>query len=263
MLRRIIDVHTHIGVSTALKVEGNAEKVIKLMDENGIDMGIISPIPGFKDPNGIQDVKKQNDNIASIIKQYPERFPVGMGIVEPRHGEGKQNLDEIDRIFSDLKLGGLMFHNDFSGIMLNDKVMFSFLERALKYKEQNIVIMVHTCHFSHLESPNRLANLAEAFPELVFINLHPAMNETQLSHSIYVAQKCPNIYLDTCFLHHLLWPVEKLVKELGAERIMFGSDLPYYTRCIDKVIVESANISDKEKEQIFYKTANELFQLSK
>lgn len=126
---------------------------------------MISPIPGFEDPDGILDVVRQNNNVAELMKKFPEKFPMGLGIIEPRHG--KRSLDEVDRVFSELKLNGIMFHNDYMGIPLNDENVFAIVERASKYKDQHIVIMAHIYHFSPLESPNRLAVLAETFPELL------------------------------------------------------------------------------------------------
>ena len=36
MTRKIVDVHTHLGISSTLQVAGSAEDVPRIMDENGI-----------------------------------------------------------------------------------------------------------------------------------------------------------------------------------------------------------------------------------
>jgi hypothetical protein len=252
---RIIDVHAHIGDSAALEVKGKAEDVLRLMDKNNIYQSIISPIPGFWDPKGIEDTRRENDNVAKAVQKYPNRFPCGLAILEPRHGE--ENLKEIDRVLGNLGLRGLMFHHDFHGCTLDHPIMFTILEYASKYKD--IIVMIHTCQLSALEPPFRLERLAKAFPNLTFINAHAGMDHTQLSSSIEVAKHCTNVYIDTCLSYHHLWPIERLVKELGFDRILFGTDSPYYHTTIDKVIIETADISDDAKDAIYAKNAIKLF----
>jgi len=156
MSRYIVDVHAHIGMSSSLEVGGDAETLIRKMDENEIDIAIISPIPGYIDPNGIKDTMKQNDNIAVALRKYPKRFPVGLGTVEPRHGEIA--LDEIDRIKQELGLRGLMFHNDFQGLAIDHPIMYKFLERAACYDD--MIVLMHTCQHSVLEAPFMLSKIA-------------------------------------------------------------------------------------------------------
>jgi predicted TIM-barrel fold metal-dependent hydrolase len=253
----VIDVHVHVGASSTLQVAGGPEDVIRIMDDNEIDQSIISPIPGYVTSRGIVDSAEHNDNMAMAVKKWPDRLPRGLGVIEPRHG--KAALPEVDRVLGDLGLHGLMFHNDFNGVTVDDPRMFAIIERAAKYRD--IVIMIHTAQQSMIESPFHLMVLAEAFPEVTFLDAHPIMLPTQLSATALVARKCPNVYFDTCLTYHHLWPIEKAVKEIGADRLLFGSDNPYFTKCVDKVIVEWADISDEDKDKIFHQNAKKLFSL--
>jgi len=256
MSKLVIDVHVHLGNSLALEVGGDVKRLVEIMDKNAIDKAILSPIPGYINPYGIRDTMKQNDAIAEAVNKYPQRFPCGLGSVEPRYGE--RGLDEVDRIAKELKLRGLMFHNDWHGVPLDNPIMFSLVGRAATH---NMIILAHTSHFTVMEPPFRLARLAEVFPQTTFINAHPALDITHLPHSIEVSRKNKNIYLDTCFFLHLLWPIEKIVKELGGDRLLFGSDIPYYDECIDKIIVERSGVSDEIKEKIFWRHAAKIFGL--
>jgi len=256
-MSKVIDVHAHVGISSTLQVAGGPEDVLRLMDANGIDQSIISPIPGYVTPRGVEDSIEQNNMIAEAVRRWPDRFPRGLGVVEPRHG--KAALPEVDRVLGGLGLAGIMFHNDFNGVTVDDPRMFAIVERAAAYG--NIVVMVHTAQQSMLESPFQLIKLAQAFPEVTFLDAHPMMLTAQLSASALVAKLCPNVYFDTCLTYHHQWPIEQAVKEIGADRIMFGSDNPYFTVCMDKLIVEWADITEAEKEAIFSGTAKRIFQL--
>jgi hypothetical protein len=254
---KVIDVHVHVGISSTLQVAGGAEDILKLMDFNGIDQSVISPIPGYTTSRGIQDSVEQNNNIAEAVRRWPDRFPRGLGVVEPRHG--KRALMEIDRMYEQLGLHGLMFHNDFNGVTVDDSRMYAILDRSSEFPGK--VIMIHTAQQSMIESPIQFMAVANAFPELIFVDAHSMMLPAQLSASEMVARTCPNVYFDTCLSYHHDWPIERAVKTIGAERMVFGSDNPYFYRCVDKVIIEWAEINKEQREQIFFKTASKVFAL--
>ncbi|WP_324667901.1 amidohydrolase family protein [Geochorda subterranea] len=255
MVRHIIDVHAHLGVSETLQVGVNVDGLLRLMDANAIEMAILSPIPGYADPDGIRDTMAQNDAIAAAVRRHPDRFPTGFGTVEPRHGACA--LDEVKRIREELELRGLAFHCDYQGVPIDHPIMYQILERAAAYP--GTVVLMHTAQHSVLEPPFMLAKVAEAFPDIVFINGHPAMNGTHLASSLYVSQKCSNVYLDLAVWYTTRDPVRLAVTTLGPDRILFGSDLPYYRYSFDKLLVEYAEIPAEVKEAIFWKNAARLF----
>lgn len=255
---KVIDVHVHVGYSGTVEgAGGRVEDVLKVMDKNGIDYGIISPIPGYPDPKGVVNTREQNDHIARVLRENPTRFLKALGVVEPRHGEA--TLDEVDRLLGELGLNGLMFHNDYSGVPVDNPIMFKILERASHYDD--IVIFVHTFQHGTLEVPFMLGRLARSFPEITFVAGHPMMTFTHLDASIDLAKLYPNIYFDTCICHHHFYPIETAVREMGEERLLFGSDVPYYDFGFDKVTVEKANISDDVQRKIFFENAKRIFKL--
>ena len=252
-----IDVHAHIGISSELQVAGSATDVIAIMDRNQIDQSIISPIPGYEDPEGVADSRRQNDNVAEAIARYPDRLPRGLGVIEPRHGRAA--LAEVDRVMGDLGLSGLMFHNDFNGLSIDSPAMFAIFERLAQY--EGAIAQVHTAQHSVLEAPYQLGEIAAAFPGVTIINAHPFMDTTHTKASIDLGRRFPTMLFDTCVSHQHLWGLERAVAELGEDRLMFGSDNPYYTYSADIDIVRYLNVSDEVKEKIFWKNAARVFGL--
>jgi predicted TIM-barrel fold metal-dependent hydrolase len=253
---KIIDVHVHVG-DESQAIPCSPEHVLAKMDANGIDQSILSPIADYEDPRGILDSQDLNNLVADACRRWPDRFPRGFGVVEARHGE--EALSEVDRVFDQLGLAGLMFHSDYSGISLDHPNVFAIMERASKYP--NVIIMAHMFQHSILEAPFQLMRLADAFPNITFIGATPMMTTTDSSSTFYMAKKCPNIIFDTSWTHSHLWPIEKAVKEIGIDRMLFGSDNPYYTKSIDKLIIEWSNTTEAEKSKIFYENAKKLFSL--
>lgn len=255
MAQRIYDVHAHVGISSELAVAGSAADLVTIMDRNHIEKSIISPIPGYEDPQGVADSVEQNDNVAKALAQYPDRLVRGLGVVEPRHG--KAALGEVDRVMGELGLSGLMFHNDFNGLSIDSAAMFAIFERLAA--QDGAIAQVHTAQHSVLEAGYQLGIAAEAFPSITFINAHPFMDTTQLRASIDLGKRFPRMLFDTAITHQHLWGLEKAVEGIGADRIMFGSDNPYFTYSADIDIVKYAGVSDEVKDQIFWKNAARVF----
>ena len=254
---RILDVHAHLGESLSIGKAGTEEDLMRSMDKNGIEKAILSPIPGYSEPYGIKNTIIQNDRIAEAVAKYPDRFPRGLAVLEPRQGD--ECLGELERSLNELKLRGLMFHNVFHGVSIDHPFMFTIMEEAKKFDP---IVLMHTMYFSHLEPPFRLARLAESFPTITFINGHPAQDTTQCPASIEISKKNKNILLDTCLLLDVMQPIEWMVREVGVEGIVFGSDSPYYPNMsIDLTIVERAEISEEDRRKILWDNAAKLFEI--
>ena len=72
-----------------------------------------------------------------------------------------------------------------------------------------------------------------------------------------------NLWVDTSSARSILpGLVEWAVKELGAERLLFGSDTPLYHVALQRARIECAEISDEEKHRILRDNAIGFFKLS-
>ena len=248
-----LDVHVHIGCD--YENEYTAEAAIERMDRNGIDFAVISPVPMYPAPDGLESTMRQNDYIAEALAKHPDRFLRGLGTVNPRHG--REALKEVDRIFRDLGLCGLMFSNDKTGLSMDNPIMYEFIRTMPK--EIHPVVLMHTSFFSVLEPPFMLEKLAIAFPDINFINASGLRDTTQSNCSRFLSGHYANIYCDTAAIHYIMHPVAKAVAEMGEDKLVFGSDAPFYDICYDKMIVEDGEVSDAVKAKIFYDTAAGLF----
>ena len=86
LMSKIIDTHVHVGHSAALYVGGSIDLVVERMKRHGITHSVISPIPGFEDPEGVLTVKKMNEQIRTFTASTG-RIPDGFGVAEPCHGK--------------------------------------------------------------------------------------------------------------------------------------------------------------------------------
>jgi predicted TIM-barrel fold metal-dependent hydrolase len=250
-----IDVHVHIGEDHERTY--TAEDALRLMDKNGIDYAVISPVPTYPLPYGVESSRRQNNNIAAALQQYPDRFVRGLGVVDPRHGQAA--VPEVDRIFSELGLHGLLFSNDKTGLTFDNPTMIEFIKTASKY--DNPIIMAYTSQYSVLQAPFMLRKVAEMFPELTFINASAMKDTTHSNNSRYISASLPNVYIDMANMHQLMTPVEWALRDVGADKLLFGSNIPYCDHVYETDIIEAAAISEDEKRKIYYENASRVFGL--
>lgn len=258
-MEKIIDIHVEIGYGS--EVPFHVEDALRVMERNNIEKGVISPILNYPLPQGIKSSKEQNDNIASCLKKYPDRFVAGLGAVDPRHGP--KAAEEIHRCFEELDLAGLAFDNSFSGRIVDHADMFKLMEIVNQYPGK--IVLVNTAPYAVLNQPFKLGRLAEAFPDITFINGYALSCMTHVSGSKDMAKKHPNVYID---ISRCIWIHNSLgstIEYLGADRILFGSDIPFYTNCLERPVLEGTreimNLSDEDMEKIYYKNAEKLFGL--
>ncbi len=253
-MRPYFDVHCHIGmtVSRAPVVGQSVGRCMARMASAGVVGAIPCPTAGGPQARGVLDTRAQNEVIASACQRYPERFPIGLGIVEVRHEQA--GVDELDRAMSKSGLVGFACHPGLSGHSLGGE-LHAFLE---------VVAMGNgLCLLHQAGSTRNIAAYSRRFLEVTFIIGHVSMNKAGHYDAIEHCGSCENVWFDVAQKPEgadASWDVAHLVNALGSERIMFGSDLPYYDFRVVQAQIESANIDEDAKERIAYQNAVRLVQ---
>jgi predicted TIM-barrel fold metal-dependent hydrolase len=123
--------------------------------------------------------------------------------------------------------------------------------------ELKIPMMVHTGAGAPLSVPSMVIRRCKQFPHVSCAIAHSGML-IYADEAFLAAHECPNVYLETSWTapHHIM----HAIKTFGAERILFAADE------IANVATEIAKynslpISDSEREQCFWRTANTVFKL--
>lgn len=251
-MNKVIDVHVHIGNSGALYVKGGNDALVSRMEKWGITHSIVSPVPGFEDPEGIESVKAMNRQAVQIQKEYKKKFPMVLGVAEAKHGT-KIAVEETAYALGELGMNGLMFHHDFAGVEIHHPVMFDILDEVMKYPEARVV-QLHTAQHSMLEPPFGMWIIAQKYPEIKFICGHPMMSMVQLDNMAAIMKQCPNVFIDTCCTWTHDNAINVMADRMGSvNQIMFGSDNPYWhpNICMDKLLVEQADLTDEDRQKIF------------
>ena len=229
---KICDAHVHLGKSGPWQPYINptiyVDELIKLFDKYNIEQAIVFPNPNVGDK-----YPEMNDYIADSVKKYPERL-VGFGRVDPRREDA---VKELNRIKNRLRLTGLKLH-PFVECFRPDHPFFNKFFQ--KINELSLPTLFHSG--DGFSSPGLILKIAKKYPKLPIILGH--LRESTIS----ALKECENVYVETS---GTLPEFIELSADIDEDRILFGSDVPYYRYPAQIAIVEAAEVSQRAKRKIF------------
>jgi predicted TIM-barrel fold metal-dependent hydrolase len=116
------------------------------------------------------------------------------------------------------------------------------------------VILVHTWGKKHVTP---IMNVAREFPRIQFLLGHSGIVEEEIYAE--AVRKHDNILLETCCSLAWYGLIERLVAMAGADRVLFGTDMPFMSpdQQIGRILF--AKISDEEKRKVLGLNAERLF----
>ena len=240
----IIDCHGHCSVDGSYHL--SAADTVKGMDMFGIDKTCCSaPISyGEATPDL---ARKRNDLILGAMKKYPDRI-LGQCFVNP--GYFKETQDEITRCVVDGGMIGIKLYHQYK---INEPVMFPLIERCI---ELGISILMHAGYPAAVELKARqprisigdyFTDVARRYPEAMLICGHIGGGgdwERQLKG----LRAAPSVYADTSGSVIDAGMIERCVRDLGAERLLFACDCSV-ARGVGKML--DADITERQRRMIF------------
>ncbi len=145
---KIIDSHSHWLPQEIIsnahffsKSWGEIEAQIKIMDEVGIEKAVLSypTSDAHLKLGSISRVTKiYNDNVAKIIKCYPERF-IGAAVLPIDDASGM--LEELRRVTQELGFKAISLASSYNGIYLDNELFLPIYKQA---QQENIPVFVHS-----------------------------------------------------------------------------------------------------------------------
>ncbi|SHK73476.1 Amidohydrolase [Pseudonocardia thermophila] len=264
----VIDIHNHVG---ALVSSGHGHAVADLdeevtrraavLAERGVDQAVVIASHDYLRPDGIADNRRVNDAIAAVRDRRSDLFPAAVGIVEPLNGE--RGLAELERCRSELGLVGISFHTRMQGVSVDSVWVRRYLERM---GELGLVPFIHSIGESSSEALWKIDVLAGDFPDLDIVVLDVLSTFEQSQFVPYVAERRPNLHFDTALAHGVGFALN-LIKRVGAERVLYGSDLysaasgvPALTELLADLV--AAPLTDAEKAAVLGGNAARLLKLT-
>ena len=217
---RIWDLHSHLGVLPGNTPEERIDVLIRHMDRLGIERVIVSQ--GFEQyeyhPTPEQ-VRIENDRVMRAVRHRPDRA-YGSLYISPDNVEF--SLQEFDRC---VRNGPMVCVGELeTDVRCNSPALDPIVERAAAL---NVPIFQHTWINSNGNGPGEstpfdVVELARRHPQAKFVCGHTGGN---WEIGIRAIRETRNVYAGIAGSDPTAGFVEMAVRELGAERIIYGSDV--------------------------------------
>lgn len=274
----------------------NLDMRLKDMDENGIDMQVLSwrniGCSEFEVSDGIKWAKKINNTLADVVDKYPDRFAAFCNIPWQAPDEA---VKELERAVKDLNLKGIKIDSTVKGEYLDEKKFWPIFQKA---EELDMPIFLHPDEMpADMIKPYQVygglagaswgyaaesslhairlvySGLFDEFPRLKLMlghmgegvpywlwRLDSKGGSTRLKKkpSAYIKE---NFYINTSgmFFHPALICS---YMALGVDHVLFATDFPSESNKLAVEFMDTAPmLSESDKEKICQLNAEKLFKL--
>lgn len=249
----LIDCHCHMGLWPAFPVyEGSAEGMLRTMDRCGIDIACAAHHAGIG-----PDFVLGNDEVATACARFPGRF-LAYCTLNGRYPENAIT-EEIENRLVRGSFSGIKLHPAFQQYPIASDSLKPAFELA---DHRGLPVLVHTWLNDSMATPDMFDRLATDFPNAPFILGHTGGTPEGAEQYLPVAKKHHNIHADLTGSLMDLGMIEALVREVGDERVLFGSDLPFIDCRPMLGYIAFSRISDESKRRILGLNAARLFNVS-
>jgi predicted TIM-barrel fold metal-dependent hydrolase len=245
MSMTIIDCHIHLQSASHRYDEDEVQRCLALADRAGIErmVYLFNLGSGGLDPQEA-DLTASNDIGIELVQRHPDRFE-SFCYLNPSL-PAAFSLAEIDRCIANGPMAGIKL---WISVHADDDRLDPIMERAA---ELRVPVLHHAWYkateFAFNEStPAEIAHLARRHPTVNIVMAHLAGGGWRGVRDI---QDCPNVVVDTSGAQPHAGLVEYAVGQLGADRVVFGSDWPIRDFAVQRARVEGANLDDEQKRLI-------------
>ena len=260
----IIDFHTHIypppvaakilpAARRKLKVEvpgsGSPQDLKEHMSRSGIKRSVLLPLA-----KGREDVSSLNDWVLSVSAEGLIPF----GAIHPF----MENLEaELDRL-AGCGIRGVKIMPLLQEFYPDDQGCERLYEGLIK---RGMILVTHTGR-DPLEreevfgTPERFAKVVQCYPELRMELAHLGGMRMWDEAKRHLLPAGGNVYFDTAYVSFYLERKEmaELIRDIGADRVIFGSDYPWELPGRAVEIIQGLDLSPGEKEAILWSNASQL-----
>ena len=259
---RIIDAHCHIypdkiaekaSESTGhfydlpASLDGKISTLIEHGKKAGIEHFIVQSVATTP-----KQVSSINNFIAEAVASSNGHF-TGLGTLHPDSENMEADVNEILA----LGLKGVKLHPDIQKIAIDDPKMHAIY----KLCEGKLPMLLHTGDYRYdFSNPNRMMPILEQYPDLLVIGAHFG-GWSVWEEATEKLSKYNNFLVDCSSSLYAISPqkAKELIHTYGVKRVLFGTDYPLWKPEIELERFMQIELTDEEREDIFYNNAAKLF----
>jgi len=239
----IWDLHCHLSGIPGRTPEERLGKLLEYADRMGIArLCVYMGMEWAYDPSP-EKLRQDNDAVLRAIGRYPDRA-FGFVYLNPRHPQA--SLDELNRCVRDGPMVGVKL---WVAMRCNAPELDPIIARAAELKA---VVFQHTWlkitgNLPGESTPLDLVELAQRHPKATLICGHSGGD---WERGLRAIRRHKNIFTDLAGGDPTAGVTEMAVRELGANRVIYGSDVAGRSFASQLAKVYGANIPDSSRRLI-------------
>ena len=254
-----IDVHGHYGTYIQIDktdlynrmMSGDAAEIVRRAAAVNVGLTIVSPLLALL-PRFQANAAVGNEEAARIVAQTPglKHYVV----IDPKRPETYAQADEMLR---QPQCVGIKLHPEEHGYPIREHAALLFEFAAAR----KAIVLTHSSEQNSLCED--FVPWANRFPEVRLILAHIGCGwDGDVTHQVRAIQKCQhgNVFADTSSARSIMPNlIEWAVSQIGAERVLFGTDTPLYSTAMQRARIDHADLPDTDKRLILRDNAVRLF----
>ncbi len=239
----VFDAHTHMveeadkTVNNCMMMYSDCDSVVKKMDRLGIDSLVTAPWSGISF-NGI----KGNEEVVYSATKHPGRI-YGFTTCNIHYAEDLNSWKSYHEKYPEVFVG-IKPYPPYQKFEFADEVAREWFEYA---NEHHMPALIHVGPMVFTE---KMEKLIASCPNVTFIIAHTGSDYITARNAIALAKKFDNVILEITYTSTARNMIEFLVEQVGAERVLYGSDLPMRDPTPQLAWVCYAKISEDDKKKI-------------
>ncbi len=249
--RGIFDAHLHIPSDNGENfqwslVTRNMQEFVAYLDKCGVRRGVISSSWSNK-AQSPDDYRNGNREVAKYVDRYKGRFRGSCVITPFRIDEALREIEDCHKNFGFIWLGE--FCNYMTGYKYDTPEWSEVMKLATKL---NLIVQIHT-------NTREMQFLVERFPETKIVFPHLGSNRDDIFARIDLVAKHKNTYIELSGSGiERVGILEKAVKEIGADRVLYGSDFTINEPSAVIARVKNAFLTAEDREKILFRNVERL-----
>lgn len=244
----VYDLHGHMGpLCGACLPRSSPEAMLGSMDRAGVKMIVFCHHATL----GVPDVGNRVN--VDVVRRFPDRFRAYCGVNPNYPDDVKRDVERFDE-FRDVFVG-FKFLADYHQIPITDPRCAPAWEFA---NVNRLLVLSHTWGGSRFDGPDCVREVAGAYPDATILMGHSCHAEWE--KAIGLVNEFSNVYLELTAVLDDRGVLEMFVREAGSDRIVFGTDTPWFNHHHYIGAVLAAEIDDEARRDILYRNAERLLE---
>jgi predicted TIM-barrel fold metal-dependent hydrolase len=248
--REIYDAHLHIPSDNGENfqwnlVTRNMPEFVAYLDKCGVRRGVISSSLSnvAKTP---EEYRLGNREVAKYSEKYTGRFRPSCVVTPFQVDEALREIEECRKL-------GFVWLGEFCNYMTHYRYDTPEWAQVMQLAAKlNMVIQIHT-------DVAEMRYLADHFPRNTIVFPHLGGNKKDIADRIAIVAAHPNCSIDISGSgQERVGILELAVKEIGADRVLYGSDFTINEPSGVIARVDNAFLTPEDREKILYKNVQRL-----